>query len=45
MVQKTGREIDSCAAKKCTKKLVSSKFAKTLNKKVATKIRETYKKT
>ncbi len=36
---------DPHAAKKGAKKLVSSKFAKTLNKKVATKIRETCEKT
>jgi hypothetical protein len=36
---------DSRAAKKGAKKLVSSNFAKKLNKKVATKIRETCEKT
>jgi hypothetical protein len=36
--------LDSCAAKKGVKKLVSSKFVKTLNKKVATNIRETFEK-
>jgi hypothetical protein len=37
--------LDSHAAKKGTNKLESSKFAKTLNKKVATNIRKTCKKT
>jgi hypothetical protein len=43
--EKWDEKLDSRAAKKGTKKLVISKFAKTLNKKVATKIRETCEKT
>jgi hypothetical protein len=39
--KKWDEKLYSCATKKGAKKLVSSKFAKTLNKKVATKIRET----
>ncbi len=42
MDKKRDEKLDSCAAEKGAKKLVSSKFAKMLNKKkTATKIRET----
>ncbi len=43
--KKRDEKLDSHAAKKSMKKLVSSNFAKTLNRKVATKIRETPEKT
>jgi hypothetical protein len=42
--RKWDKKSDSCAAKKGAKKLVRSNFAKTLNKKVATKKRETCEK-
>ncbi len=44
-VWETGQKLDSRAAKKGAKKLVCSDFAKILDKKVATKIRETCEKT
>jgi hypothetical protein len=42
--EKRDKKLNSHAAKKGEKKLVISNFAKTLNKKVATKIRETCEK-
>jgi hypothetical protein len=43
--EKRDEKSDSCAAEKGTKKVVSSDFAKKLDMKVATKIRETCEKT